>query len=276
MIAANLPDVDVLVFATDVPSVALRRGWTHGILAQAVLPLALAGFMVLVGRSLGRRRGESEPATFAPLLILSYIGVLSHVFLDYLNNYGERLLMPFSNRWFYGDTLFIIDPWLWALFATAVIAGRQRHVRRTRGWLLVACVYILGMMGSALAARDQVATSWQQQHGRLPRGLMVGPVPLNPLRKAIIIDEGDRYQTGTFSWLPKRITFGEAPVLKRANDPAVTVARNDPRISGILVWARFPFWEIDPVPGGQEVTVRDMRFTAIRRGGFSATVIVRN
>ena len=34
MIAANLPDLDVLVLATDMPSVAFRRGWTHGVLAQ--------------------------------------------------------------------------------------------------------------------------------------------------------------------------------------------------------------------------------------------------
>src|SRR5215510_3396949 len=30
MIASNLPDVDVLVFASNTPPVAFRRGWTHG------------------------------------------------------------------------------------------------------------------------------------------------------------------------------------------------------------------------------------------------------
>ena len=39
MIAANLPDIDVLVFLTSTPSVEFRRGWTHGILAQLVLPI---------------------------------------------------------------------------------------------------------------------------------------------------------------------------------------------------------------------------------------------
>ena len=56
MIAANLPDLDVLVFATDTPSIAFRRGWTHGVLAQLVLPLALTAIMVLIGR---RRRGTT-------------------------------------------------------------------------------------------------------------------------------------------------------------------------------------------------------------------------
>jgi inner membrane protein len=275
MIAANLPDVDVLVFTTDVPSVAFRRGWTHGVLAQAVLPLALAGVMVWVSRFPSRQRATWEPARLTPLLILSYIGVLSHVVLDYLNNYGVRLLMPFSNRWFYGDTLFIIDPWLWVLFAAAVIAGRRQQFHRTRVWLLAACVYIVCMLGSAVGSRQHVAEVWRHEHGGAPQALMVGPVPVNPLRKAIIVDDGGGYHAGTFSWAPIRATFNESPVLKRSDHPAVTVARHDPRIAGILVWARFPFWEIDSVPGGHEVTVRDMRFTAIRRGGFSATVVVR-
>lgn len=274
MIAANLPDVDVLVFATDVPSVAFRRGWTHGVLAQAVLPIALAGVVVLAARSFARRGTDRETAAFAPLLILSYVGVLSHVFLDYLNNYGVRLLMPFVNRWFYGDTLFIIDPWLWLLFGTAVAAGRSGRVRHTRVWLLLASIYILGMAGSAVAARSHVADSWRQQHGREPHAFMVGPVPANPLRKAIIIDDGDRYYSGSFTWLPLGITFSDTPVLKHADDAAVAAARRDARVAGLLVWARFPFWEINPVPGGSEVVVRDMRFPALRRGGFSATTVV--
>ena len=35
MIAANIPDVDVLVFATDTPAIEFRRGWTHGVAGQA-------------------------------------------------------------------------------------------------------------------------------------------------------------------------------------------------------------------------------------------------
>ena len=274
MIAANLPDADVLVFATDVPSVAFRRGWTHGVLAQAVLPIALAGLMVLVGRFVARRDTSPQPAAFVPLLILCYIGVFSHVFLDYLNNYGVRLLMPFSGRWFYGDTLFIIDPWLWVLFGAGVAAGVRHRVQRTRMWLLAACVYIVCMMGSAFAARQHVSDAWRDQRGGEPQALMVGPVPVNPLRKAIIAEAGAQYYTGTFSWLPLRTTFADRPVLKHAEDPAVLSATRDARVAGILIWARFPFWEINPVPGGYEVAVRDMRFTAIRRGGFSATAVV--
>ncbi len=50
MIAANLPDVDVLVYATSTSAVSFRRGWTHGLLAQAILPIALTAVMALVAR----------------------------------------------------------------------------------------------------------------------------------------------------------------------------------------------------------------------------------
>ena len=39
MIGANLPDVDVLVFTTAIPAVSFRRGWTHGVVGQALLPV---------------------------------------------------------------------------------------------------------------------------------------------------------------------------------------------------------------------------------------------
>src|SRR3954452_8912133 len=113
MIAANLPDLDVLVFMTGMPAVSFRRGWTHGLLAQASLPLALAAILLACDRWRPRRDPATPPARAGMLIAIGYIGVLSHVLLDYLNNYGVRLLTPFSSRWFYGDTLFIVDIWLW-------------------------------------------------------------------------------------------------------------------------------------------------------------------
>jgi inner membrane protein len=275
MIAANLPDVDVLVFVTEMPAVAFRRGWTHGILAQAVLPALFAGLMLAIGRWVrrGSRAGEDPPA-LAPLLLLSYVGVWLHVFLDYLNNYGVRLLMPFSGRWFYGDTLFIVDPWLWLAFGAAFVAGRAGHVDRTRRWLIVAAAYILCMTLSARMARTIVQETWTREHGAPPRSLMVGPVPLNPFQKAVVVDAGREYRAGSFTWFSRRTTFSGGPTPKQDEHAAIVFARRDPRVGGILVWARFPFWTVEETPGGTRVTVRDMRFAAFESGPFSATTIV--
>ena len=35
--------------------------------------------------------------------------------------------MPFSSRWFYGDTLFIVDPWVWLALALGVYFSRRRE-----------------------------------------------------------------------------------------------------------------------------------------------------
>src|SRR3979409_1093444 len=61
MIAANLPDIDVAVFATRVPSVSFRRGWPHGVLADLLLPIALATVVMAFDRI---RRGQ--PLGVAP------------------------------------------------------------------------------------------------------------------------------------------------------------------------------------------------------------------
>jgi len=132
LISANLPDVDALIFLTGAPSVALRRGWTHGIVAQILWPVVLTTLLVLIDRVWTTRPGDTLRARPRPLLLLSGIGILSHVFLDYLNNYGIRLLMPLSREWFYGDAVFIIDPWLWLVLGRACCrrAGAARRVRR--------------------------------------------------------------------------------------------------------------------------------------------------
>ncbi|HTI41259.1 MAG TPA: metal-dependent hydrolase [Vicinamibacterales bacterium] len=266
MIASNLPDIDVLVFATSTPSVAFRRGWTHGVLADVVLPVALTAVMVAIAR----RRGRTDVRA-GSILLLSYVGVLLHVAMDLLNTYGVRLLMPFSQRWFYGDVLFIIDPWLWVTLGAGLwLARRGRSVKPARISLLVATAYVAAMLVSARLARAEMIDRWQQVSGRPPQGVMVGPMPITPLRRQVIIDEGDRYESGTFTWGPRSIRFDQRIVPKNDRDPSVAEARDAPNIRAFLLWSRFPFWTFEPAEGGMRVTVGDMRFN----GGLG--VAVRN
>lgn len=273
MLAANLPDVDVLAFLGETPAVAIRRGWTHGILAQAILPVALTAAFVLYDRWRPPRGPTAPGLNVLPLLALCYAGVLSHVGLDWLNNYGVRLLMPVSNRWFYGDSVFIVDPWLWIVLAAGVMMARRRRAGPPALLsLAVAAVYVMAMTASAGAARQKVLTAWSQAKGKPPAALMVGPVPLNPIRKAVIIDAGESYERGSFTWLPTRVRFDPVHVPKNDRHPAVIQAvAASPEIRALLVWARFPYFEITPVPEGMRVTLADLRFGP---GLFQATVTI--
>ncbi|WP_426749153.1 metal-dependent hydrolase [Myxococcus sp. Y35] len=139
VIGANLPDVDGLVsFAGSDASLYWRRGWTHGVLALGLWPFVLTGLMLLWDRYVRRRKHpDLPPARVGPLLLLSTLSVLSHPALDWLNTYGVRLLMPFDGTWFYGDALFIIDPWVWLLAGAAVIMADARTRKSAAGWCVL-------------------------------------------------------------------------------------------------------------------------------------------
>ena len=274
MIAANVPDIDVLVFATDTIPVSFRRGWTHGIAAQLLLPVMLTGLFVLVGRR-ARSHDSGPPLRAGWLLALSYVGVFSHVLLDYLNNYGVRLLTPFDWRWFYGDAVFIVDPWLWlALGAGVWLARRQRAPLPARRALVVSAIYIVLMIVAARMAREYVAAAWRAARGAEPVAVMAGPVPVSPITRVVVIDAGAHYETGLFTWWPRSVTFFPEIYEKNADHPAVAEARQQSReIRGFLVWSRFPFWTLQAEGGGTRVTVQDMRFPSGNRG-FSASTVV--
>jgi inner membrane protein len=271
MMAANLPDVDALAFVFDTPAVAIRRGWTHGVLAQALLPIVLT-VMVLAVERWRRRAGPGPPARAGAILLLSYAGVLSHVALDYLNNYGVRLLMPFSPEWFYGDAVFIIDPWLWlALGGGVLLARRRARARPALIALAAATLYVGLMLASASAARTSAIAQWTAARGRAPEAIMVGPVFANPLRKTVIVDEGDRYATGAFTWPDGRLRLNGRTVPTLEDQPPVRRARTDPTIAAVLVWARFPYYEVSRGGPRTRVSLRDMRFGE-RVGAVTVTV----
>jgi inner membrane protein len=279
MIAANLPDLDVLSFLTDTNPISFRRGWTHGILAQLALPLLFAGVMYAVGYARSPRREDQRPLHVGWLLLLSYVGVFSHVFLDFLNNYGVRLLAPLDWRWFYGDALFIADVWLWLMLGIGVwLARRQRRPAIAGASLAFASCYIAIMLISAQAARGVVSNTWRDVRGSAPRALMVGPVPFTPFARVVIVDAGDHYETGLFRWWSMSVGFDPDPIPKNAGHPLVKKARSESSVREFLVWARFPFWTITQEKGGTRVNVGDVRFMSqsIRRANFTASTVVRD
>jgi inner membrane protein len=278
MISANIPDLDVLVFATGTPPVSFRRGITHGVVAQLLLPIVLTGIFMVAAKLRPPRDGDDGPPLKPVwLLLLSFAGVYSHVFLDFLNNYGVRLLTPFSWRWFYGDSVFIIDPWLWLMLGVGISLTRRRQVRTpVRGALIFASAYIVLMLVSARTARGIVERVWHDMRSASPVALMVGPLPLTPFTREVIVDAGDHYETGTFSWWSSSLTMRRDPVPKNNDRPEVAIAREAPNVRAFLVWSRFPYWTLMPEGQNVRVSVFDMRFAGGARGFSQSVVVVRD
>ena len=270
IVANNLPDIDVGVFATDTLAMSFRRGWTHGVLAQATLPIALTGIIVICDRLF--RKHAAERVKAREILLLSYMGVLLHVFLDFLNSYGVRLLMPFSERWFYGDALYIVDPIMYVTLGLGWwLASKRRTVRPARVALTVATVYIAAMLASNLIARFDVRDGLTRAGRPADTRFMVTPVFFNPFRREVIIDVGARYEKG-FLWFEPLPHFRPAGygVEKGLDLPEAQAALQAPRARAFLRWSRFPFVQVNPTPPQDGVWLNDYRYASAGPYSWSA------
>lgn len=275
IIGANLPDVDAacLFWLDGVEHLGFRRGITHGPIAWVLLPLILAGLLWGFDRwqeKRGTRPAVRLPVHFGWLYGLAFIACLTHPALDWLNVYGVRLLEPFSSQWFYGDTLFIVDVWLWALMGFAVWFSLRREtrggewMRPARVGIAAALVYI-GINGAiSVLERDRllatlpylecsdtaVSCDWTA---------IASPLPLMSWQRETITNSGTR------QWKIGTEEVGDC------NLPDFTEARRtNAQLDAFLFWSRAPFAEAAP---DGSLILRDARFyDPLVRGQFSVAL----
>lgn len=268
ILAANAPDIDIVSVwtTTSFGSLALRRGWTHGPLALAMLPLVITIAMLSWDRFVRLRRDPTKaPVNAHWTLVLAIVGVLSHPALDWLNTYGIRLLMPFSERWFYGDSVFIVDPYWWVLLAaTLILARRRRPLRQVRILASLALAYPLMMIALGIAGDRLAVRAATEQGIDGLREVLYQPRPLQPHRAQVIAVTAERYLFGEFQWFgsPRVAYGGPSLALGDWSDPRVAEAQQDPDVRDYLVWARYPWVRIDTTATAGTVTVvfGDARF----------------
>ncbi|MDR7102562.1 metal-dependent hydrolase [Croceicoccus sp. BE223] len=281
IVGANLPDIDAGCVVYGIESLAMRRGLTHGPIAWIVLPLLLAAFLWWFDRWQSRRGTRPDarlPVRFGWLWGLATLGCLTHPALDWLNSYGIRLLEPFSSRWFYGDALFIVDPWLWAALALSLWLSFWRETAGAAHWrrpalvgLAVMLVYVnanLVLSASARAAAPQ-------------RDAIAVPVPLQFWRRDLIMEaDGVVYQgKALLGWgwpagldAKVRLLTNRTACLHPLQLPQF--APDDRALAAFLFWSRAPY--IEPVErDGQTVEVlRDARFTGAAAARFTVEIAV--
>jgi inner membrane protein len=273
IIGANAPDIDVLAyFWGSEAAVWFRRGITHGVLALIVLPLVLTVVILLLDRL--RRRGGSEPpggsAKPRQVLLLASIAIATHPLLDFLNTYGMRWLAPFSWKWFYGDTLFIIDPWVWALLAGGIWLSRN-GAQWAKSGLAIATAYTLLMGASNVAARRVVRGVLAEQGVTFER-MMVAPLAVTPFSRWVVVEDSEGYRGGLLRWLPRpHVSLEELPLDKEATGEALARAAADPTARLFLSWARFPYYVHNRLPDQHVVFIGDARYTLDPEYSWAAT-----
>ena len=267
IIGANLPDIDAVAAIFGSQSLAMRRGLTHGPIALVVLPLILTALLLAYHR--WRPNPERLPVHRGWLLAMAYIGTLSHPALDWMNSYGIRFLEPFSSQWFAGDTLFIIDVWIWTGLALAVWLSQRRERRGLTNWrgpaiagFAAVCVYIAANGLISGRAEATTASAVTAQHGTPPTLVVANPVPVTFWKRDMLWRDAEWHGYGDYV-LGQNTRLQQGVMPNRLDDAALVARREDPAVRAFLFWSRMPV-----VTGYSDETVlTDQRFT---RSGLTA------
>lgn len=128
VIASNAPDLDLLytsIAPMPIGYLLHHRGHTHTLVGLLALFGILTPILIAV-RSLSQR----DPPPLMRLCVVLGIGLGSHLALDAGNSYGVHPFFPIDNRWYYGDTIFIFEPWLWLMLGAVLMANATTRVGR--------------------------------------------------------------------------------------------------------------------------------------------------
>jgi len=154
LLAANAPDSDIFVLAFGDRWTYLQnhRGITHAIVGVAALALLLPLTFYAVDWLWSRLRKQPPRVKLKGLLIASFIVSATHPLLDWTNSYGIRFLLPWNPKWFYGDLVFIADPYLWLILGGALFLLSAKTTSGKIVWAVVAATLTVLLVISPLSS----------------------------------------------------------------------------------------------------------------------------
>ena len=277
ILAANIPDVDIVMgLGGSLSYLKWHRSYTHSLAGSPLM--ALVPLLILMAFRV-------RPTLLA--YFFCWLGVLSHLVLDWTNIYGIRMFLPFSEQWLRLDQTDVVDPWIWAMLLLAVAApamarlvgseiGGRAAKSPKRGWAWFAILAVLSYEGArfTLHSRALAILGAHTFNGTIPKQLAAVPDRMNPLRwRGIAIGENFVVNVpvdlGTdFDPTAGRIDYAPEP------GPAIDAARKTPAFDGFLKFNQLPFWKLTPTPDGTRVELIDLRFGTPSNTGFEASALV--
>jgi inner membrane protein len=261
IIAANLPDIDSFVAGTiGCEPIAAHRGFTHGIGGLVTMPF-LAVAIIWLWEKL--QPGKEGSLKFGGLLLACFLAVLSHPLLDLMNTYGTRVLEPFSHRWFYADTLFIVDPWIWVMLILGLEMSWHaerlgKDWRRPAAWGFTAMLLYIGL-NAAISARAVALTRPLVERVAQPRMIVAGEVPLTFWKRKMIWRGDAVGGSGDYNLLDglNHASLDPEIVPLRLDDPRLAAAeKHDRHVRAFLFWSRMPMVHVE----GGKAYLTDQRF----------------
>jgi inner membrane protein len=280
-LAAEAPDLDTL-WSVDGPIAAFQhhRGWTHTFLGLPVEAAVVVGAVWLWHRWRVRRghgEGMAAPVRWGLLYWFAVIALLSHLLLDWTNNYGLRPFFPFNPRWYAGSLVFIFEPIIFVVLLIALVApslfglinsevGARRALFRGRGWAIAALVVMVALWGWRGVEHEkavQLALAGDYNGAKVLR-VFVSPSPINPFRWHAVVETPMTYQLATVDTWNDAVTSNEHTdvIYKPPTTLATLVAKRSWLGEVYLDWSSYPLVTDTgtDADGITTVSFRDLRF----------------
>lgn len=292
VVAAEFPDIDTLwSLRGPIDGFQHHRGITHTFLGLPFEAAFIVAGVYMWHHYRLKRAGASagarpKPLTAAPvrwgvLYGLALVALLSHLLLDYTNNYGLRPFFPFHDRWYAASIVFIFDPLMFVLLLGALIlpwlfglvnaeVGAKKQTFRGRGWAIAGLLGILGWWGfrtiehqraiEMAMAQTMVApapSSPQSPDAEQPepdaayvpiflpaRAALASPDLFNPFRWSAVMDFGQVYRMAEVDTRGGTLTMGETTFPKPASNAIVRAAEGSKLGRAYMDWSPMPFVEV--------------------------------
>jgi len=284
IVGANLPDADLITgLAGRLTYFEFHRGWSHALAISPVLALLILPVWWLCVR---KQRPGVKAWLYA--FLATFAGLLSHIFLDFWNTYGIRMLLPFSGDWYRLDLVYIVDLWIWAILLIGVFApllarlvsseiGAPRRTKpgRRGAWAVLAILCAFLGVRAFLHAQAVGALQSRMYDSRRPIQVAALPGPFLPWQWTGLVETDRAWTVVPVDLLhdfdPDAGRTLLKPEVPLPQEPAIRASRTG---SIFLNFTRYPYWRATPSPrieGGTMVKVCDLRFGLPEDARFTAS-----
>jgi len=297
-LAAEAADLDVVSrFWGSSFGLNHHRGFTHSFLGLPLIAALVVGFLYLVWRMRGRKTKDPNlPPRWGLLFAYACLAGVSHILLDFTNNYGVRPFWPFSERWYSWDIVFIVEPVILVFLILGLILPslfsliNEEIGIRSKGpqGRLAACMALVGVF-ACWGVRDYehrravAALDSRNYRGADPLRASAYPYPINPFRWHGVVETPAFFATANVdSLIPEVDPEGLMQVLYKPEETPVTLAAKKTYLGQVYFsWAQYPITETEQLDiaavqsarAAYIVRFRDLRYAY--PGGSRATLSAR-
>jgi len=283
-LAAEAPDLDVFSrFNGPAFGFAHHRGFTHSFLGIPLVSVVVVAFVYLVWRLRKRKLNNPNlPPRWGLLFLYGCLAGLSHILLDFTNNYGVRPFWPFSEKWYSWDIVFIVEPVMLGFLVLGLVApslfalvdreiGARHRGPRGRVAATLALLGVILMWGLRDYEHRRAVNALQARtyNDAEPLRASAYPTWANPFQWDGVVETQAFFALAPVnSMAPEVDPEGRMEIRYKPEETPVTLAAKQSFLGRVFLdWAQYPITETEIVnqPPGYIVRFQDLRYMSVPR-----------